>query len=1267
MKSQQRTNCLKMVALLLVITLLCPTVFKEIPIEAHAENEQNLTTENVVTEIANTEELPLVSMSEVPDFVSQDQVEEFGHVSRLVDEEALNTLVYLNRDGTKTKYIMDYPVKYLDESGDAQFIDLSLTETSNAFTTTANDILLSVAKDYTNGITLAYNNYSVTLITMPVSNSSSGNISTAPIVTAIAANNAVTYNDVFGEGVDVRYTPLHNGVKEDIILEAYSNVSTFNFILNTGGLGVYSENGCYYLATAEDADMRMDLGKIVVYDSALKMSEGIMEVTSIKEGQLYQLTISVDTAFLSDSNTVYPVRIDPSITVSDTTHGAGAVTDCPVYSGKQTTNMGSAIYNPIGYLDSTYQTGRTAVKLTGLISDSTYQNLSANGILGAYFYIKDSSGTTAKTVNLYALTSNSTWTETSLTWSTVGTISSTLQASASVGGGAWSGFNITNLVKGWKSNSYNINCGFILQSANESTAGNFFSSESAEANWPYLALTYNEIEGGGSSFSTAVTLTLGSTQSVSINIANGTSYYTFTPTVTGTYVVQSSDYSGDPYVWMYDSSHVLYGSNDNGGNNANYNFWLSKTLYAGTKYYIRVGHRSTLTGSYNFTLLRVADVKDTFYKLKNVNSGQYLDIHGPGEQILVHQWTTSEGEQQKWYLEKIDDYYVIRSQYGNNKFVGIENTSTGVDNIKLYDTISDATKWTVYITASNNYIFEPKTAKCKALYSRDSSVGVEMRLEWIGSSGNKAKWNINSYDYSSLLTFSAFDFGDNANVDESALFAGRMEALGYVNIGTFNDATENVTAAKVKEIGRYSDIIYINGHGHGYANIQVRVDGGNVISEYFCAEDTVNTTLYPKTEVGAEWLYDGNYTISESYWNKGTKWGIFAPCAQLNIGADGEGAHWNGLNSAQLWGRTMLGQGARMHGYLGFFIKAPGTTTHYDRLGEFFDLCDEGKTLVNAWADSNTVIGVGSADWAAIYHAGNANDKFTSMATTSSSGSDYTIYYVGRDDRETGLVVGGTDSVSSAEPSAIRNTQLPVFVTTENYLNAANEKYIALQESLAISDADILKIENNGRICYSALNRNWGNEDIEYNLTNDQVITIAKQILNELGLLPQDGYRVGVTATERTRLDLTGENTYESEAIEYTVFFYRTYNGIDLISNDQDGILISFDKQGLTELSYLWRDISVTENVELAANNMTMGEILTLEEAQTIYFTHWDNPDEIESFVGTNDVGTEEWPFAKMAYLQTDNTTKLVWIFSTGNNYQNGFCIDAKTSAVLTE
>lgn len=205
MKSQQRTNCLKVVAILLVITLLCPTVFKGISIEAHAENEQNIATETIVTGIANAEEISLVSMSEVPDFISQDQVEEFGHISRLTDEEALNTLVYLNRDGTKTKYIMDYPVKYLDESGNAQFIDLSLTEMPNAFTTTENDILLSVAKDYTNGITLAYNNHSVTLVTMPVSNSSFGNISTAPIVTATTANNTVTYNDVFGEGIDVRY------------------------------------------------------------------------------------------------------------------------------------------------------------------------------------------------------------------------------------------------------------------------------------------------------------------------------------------------------------------------------------------------------------------------------------------------------------------------------------------------------------------------------------------------------------------------------------------------------------------------------------------------------------------------------------------------------------------------------------------------------------------------------------------------------------------------------------------------------------------------------------------------------------------------------------------------------------------------------------------------------------------------------------------------------------------------------------------------------
>lgn len=56
-------------------------------------------------------------------------------------------------------------------------------------------------------------------------------------------------------------------------------------------------------------------------------------------------------------------------------------------------------------------------------------------------------------------------------------------------------------------------------------------------------------------------------------------------------------------------------------------------------------------------------------------------------------------------------------------------------------------------------------------------------------------------------------------------------------------------------------------------------------------------------------------------------------------------------------------------------------------------------------------------------------------------------------------------------------------------------------------------------------------------------------------------------------MDLTGGQIHEPETIEYVVSFYRTYNGIDILSDQEDGILVSFDANGLTELRYLWRDV----------------------------------------------------------------------------------------------
>ena len=81
-----------------------------------------------------------------------------------------------------------------------------------------------------------------------------------------------------------------------------------------------------------------------------------------------------------------------------------------------------------------------------------------------------------------------------------------------------------------------------------------------------------------------------------------------------------------------------------------------------------------------------------------------------------------------------DDYYTIKSQYGNKKYIGISSTAIGEDNIKLYDNVTNDTKWKIYTTSNGNLFFIPKNANGKVLYAPDNIMGTELQLLWISSS-----------------------------------------------------------------------------------------------------------------------------------------------------------------------------------------------------------------------------------------------------------------------------------------------------------------------------------------------------------------------------------------------------------------------------------------------------------------------------------------------------------------------------------------------------
>ena len=95
---------------------------------------------------------------------------------------------------------------------------------------------------------------------------------------------------------------------------------------------------------------------------------------------------------------------------------------------------------------------------------------------------------------------------------------------------------------------------------------------------------------------------VGSQPSVSIDLPYKAKVYKFTPTVTGEYQFVSSNNTGDPKVWCYDSALNIVDSNDDGAGSLN--FKLTVNLDYGKTYYIVANQFSSRTGNYKISPYR---------------------------------------------------------------------------------------------------------------------------------------------------------------------------------------------------------------------------------------------------------------------------------------------------------------------------------------------------------------------------------------------------------------------------------------------------------------------------------------------------------------------------------------------------------------------------------------------------------------------------------------------------------------------------------------
>ena len=296
-----------------------------------------------------------------------------------------------------------------------------------------------------------------------------------------ADNRAVIYKSV-AENVDIAYTVGTGALKEDIVLKTKNAPSVFKFRLTTNGLVMGKSGNTVALFTASGEEV-FTFVPLFMEDANGKRSDKVtLTYTSVKNG--YELTVSADKDFLNAADTVYPVVIDPTVTIT----GATVTYDTFVDQQFPTTNF---------YLYENMWTGgalgdnamRTYIKFD-LPTDISY-----NQIISASIRLRKKEYENP-TVRAYMLTES--WSSGTVTWNSVPAYDDTVYTQVAVNtDGDWYSLNVSTLMQCWLYGSY-ANNGVMIKEPVETDTWHrtkFYTSDAPSPNKPELIINYNPYYG----------------------------------------------------------------------------------------------------------------------------------------------------------------------------------------------------------------------------------------------------------------------------------------------------------------------------------------------------------------------------------------------------------------------------------------------------------------------------------------------------------------------------------------------------------------------------------------------------------------------------------------------------------------------------------------------------------------------------------------------------------------------------------------------------
>lgn len=189
---------------------------------------------------------------------------------------------------------------YEDEKGNEKVVDLNLVSQDKGFSPASSPVEVSLPEQVNekSPIEVGFKNQQVKLYSLD-----------HDLDKPVVKDNAVLYNNVEGQ-TDVQYTVSDNGIKEEIVLEQYEGKSVFQYGIEAKGLSI--EN------VENKVVVKNEKGKALFVLSAPMMVDAKKETSNSIElsYQDGKIVLKADEAWLKDEKRAYPVRIDPTITVT---------------------------------------------------------------------------------------------------------------------------------------------------------------------------------------------------------------------------------------------------------------------------------------------------------------------------------------------------------------------------------------------------------------------------------------------------------------------------------------------------------------------------------------------------------------------------------------------------------------------------------------------------------------------------------------------------------------------------------------------------------------------------------------------------------------------------------------------------------------------------------------------------------------------------------------------------------------------------------------